>query len=225
LDSSVPPLLQPYLPLVEFLGSVLGDHCEVVLHDVRKVERSILAIKNGHISNRKVGGSLTDLALKVLKNKVNLKKDFLTNYSSKTQDGKFLRSSTFFIKDAAGDVVGMMCLNMEVSKLVQVRDLLNGMIDGPNDAATNGPLEEQPIEDLHTSIEGLTTSIILKTLSELDIPPDRMSQDEKVDIVKKLNDQGVFLIKGAVTEVATHLKISEATVYRYLNKIDAKHSH
>jgi predicted transcriptional regulator YheO len=115
---------------------------------------------------------------------------------------------------------------MEVSKLVQVRDLLNGIIDGPKKAAIIGTLtnKDQPIEDLHTSIEGLTTSIILKTLSGLDIPPDRMSQDEKVDIVRKLNDQGVFLIKGAVTEVASHLKTSEATVYRYLNKIDAKHS-
>jgi predicted transcriptional regulator YheO len=40
-----------------------------------------------------------------------------------------------------------------------------------------------------------------------------------MDIVKKLNDKGVFLIKGEVSRVAEYLKVSDATVYRYLNKI------
>lgn len=219
--------IQSFIPIVEFLGSVMGEHCEVVLHDVRNIENSIVAIKNSHISHRKLGGSLTDLALSILKNKSYLEKDFLLNYAGKTQEGKIVRSSTFFIKDEDGEVIGMLCLNMDVSKMIETRNLLDTLINGsfelsPNGLQLNGksPVEEtNPIEDFHTSIEELTTSIILKTLSEIHIPPDRMSSEEKMEVIQKLNEKGVFLIKGAVSEVATHLKSSEATIYRYLQKL------
>jgi predicted transcriptional regulator YheO len=216
-----------FIPLVEFLGSVMGSQCEVVLHDVRNIENSIVAIKNSHISNRKVGGSLTDLALSILKNKSYLEKDFLLNYAGKTQEGKIVRSSTFFIKDESGEVIGMLCLNMDVSKMIETRNLLDTLINGAMEVSSNGlqlngksPVSDtNTIEDFHTSIEDLTTSIILKTLTEMQIPPDRMSSDEKMEVIQKLNERGVFLIKGAVSEVATHLKSSEATIYRYLQKL------
>ncbi|WP_442598609.1 helix-turn-helix transcriptional regulator [Neobacillus sp. D3-1R] len=219
--------IQSFIPLVEFLGSVMGNHCEVVLHDVRNIENSIVAIKNSHISQRKVGGSLTDLALSILKNKSYLEKDFLLNYAGKTQEGKIVRSSTFFIKDENGEVIGMLCLNMDVSKMIETRHLLDTLINGTLEVPSNGlhlngkspGNETNPIEDFHTSIEELTTSIIMKTLSEVHIPPDRMSTDEKMEIIQKLNERGVFLIKGAVSEVATQLKSSEATIYRYLQKL------
>ncbi|HYK72171.1 MAG TPA: PAS domain-containing protein [Pseudoneobacillus sp.] len=219
--------IQSFIPLVEFLGSVMGDHCEVVLHDVRDIENSIVEIKNSHISHRKVGGSLTDLALSILKNKSYLEKDFLLNYAGKTQEGKIVRSSTFFIKDENGEVMGMLCLNMDVSKIIETRNLLDILINGAIEIPSNGlhlhgksPEDEtNPIEDFHTSIEELTTSIIMKTLSEAGIPSDRMSTDEKMEVIQKLNERGVFLIKGAVSEVATQLKSSEATIYRYLQKL------
>ncbi|ETI68346.1 helix-turn-helix transcriptional regulator [Neobacillus vireti] len=230
MGNHIPSQLQPYVQLVEFLGSVMGNQCEVVLHDVRNIENSIVAIKNSHISNRKVGGSLTDLALKILKNKSYVEKDFLVNYSGKTHEGKIVRSSTFFIKDDSRNVVGLLCFNMDQSKMVETRNLLDSLINGVFEVSSNG-LDlngrvpgniENPIEDFHKSIEELTTSILFKTLSETNIPPDRMSADEKIDVVKQLNEKGVFLIKGAVSEVALYLKTSEATVYRYLNKLDTK---
>ncbi|MDF2680331.1 MAG: YheO domain protein [Brevibacillus sp.] len=218
-----------YVPLVEFLGSVLGSHCEIVLHDVSNIEKSIVAIKNSHVSNRSVGGSLTDLALQILKEKSYLEKDFLINYSGKTKDGKIVRSSTFFIKDDVGNVAGMLCINMDISAMVETRNRLDEMIQGvfavsPNGLNLEGKNLESPsspIEDLHTSIEDLTTSIILKALSEMEIPPDRMSPEEKMKVVQRLSEKGVFLIKGSVSEVAKHLKTSEATVYRYMSKIES----
>ncbi|OGV55270.1 MAG: hypothetical protein A2X49_06300 [Lentisphaerae bacterium GWF2_52_8] len=45
-----------------------------------------------------------------------------------------------------------------------------------------------------------------------------MSLDEKISIVKFLNADGVFLFKDAVGKVASKLKVSEATLYRYIKK-------
>lgn len=226
----MPSAVHDYIPLVEFLGNVLGSHCEVVLHDVGTIEKSIVAIKNGQISNRKVGGSLTDLALKILKEKSYLEKDYLINYSGKTKDGKILRSSTYFIKDEQGNVTGMLCINMDISAMIEARNLLDQLIQGehPEADGTAAPIGKAgrdlmtPIEDMNTSIEDLTISLIEKTLSQIDIPPDRMSADEKMKVIQQLSEIGVFLIKGSVSEVAKALKTSEATVYRYLGKIDSQ---
>lgn len=228
MPSSHTSLLKSYVSLVEFLGNAIGPHCEVVLHDVTNLEKSIIAIKNNHISKRNVGGSITDLVLKILKNKEYLQHDYLMNYSGKTQSGKILRSSTFFIKNQEETVIGMLCFNMDVSQMVEARNVLDHLINGVPGMPLSGlqldgkELEDDsvPTEDFHTSIENLTSGIIVKTLTEFSIAPERMSADEKTAIVKKLNDQGVFLIKGAVAEVAVHLKTSEATVYRYLKQVE-----
>ena len=86
--------LNNYKPLVKFLAEVLGEKCEVVLHDLNNLENSIIAIENGHISGRKVGDPLTDLALKIVREENDLEKNYMTNYTGKTNDGKDLRSLT-----------------------------------------------------------------------------------------------------------------------------------
>lgn len=41
---------------------------------------------------------------------------------------------------------------------------------------------------------------------------------EKMVVVHRLEERGVLGMKGAVMEIARQLKISEPTVYRYLNR-------
>ena len=53
-----------YMKLVEFLGVVLGPSYEIVLYDLRREDKSIIAIANGHISGRSVGAPLTESALR-----------------------------------------------------------------------------------------------------------------------------------------------------------------
>ena len=208
-------VLDKYKLLVDFLAEVLGENCEVVLHDVNDFENSIIAIENGHISGRKVGDSLTDLALNVLKDQKKLKNDYLTNYTGKTYDGKELKSSTYFIKDE-GEVIGMLCINIDVSKYVEARDLLNSFI------GNNQNIEEQDenqdfSEKFTSSIEELIDNIIENSIGNSSIPPTRMTADEKKEITKKLDEKGVFLLKNSVSKVAKKLHTSEATIYRYLN--------
>ena len=58
--------LKPFISLVEFLGQALGPTYEIVLHDLKDPDHSIVAIANGDLSGRSIGGPLTDLALKLL---------------------------------------------------------------------------------------------------------------------------------------------------------------
>lgn len=213
--------IEDYVPLVEFLGTFLGHDCEVVLHDTSRIEDSVLAIANNHISGRKVGAPLTDLALNIVREKKYENRDFLMEYSSLTKDGKRLHSATYFIKDANAELIGMLCLNMDVTKAFKAREMINAIISNGGFENLEGPdiqSADGDEESFHENIEDLTENMVQKVISRVNIPPERMTTDEKTDIVAELNRKGVFLIKGSVSVVAQHLDTSEATIYRYMQK-------
>jgi len=209
-------ILNKYKILTEFLAEVMGEHCEIVLHDIEDFENSIVAIENNHISGRKIGDSLTDLALNVLKDEENLECNYLANYDGKTYDGKELRSSTYFIRDENEKVIAMLCINIDLSRYIEARDLLNTMIGKRNDIEENNT-DKNFAENFTSSIEELIDSMIENSIGSKSIPPNRMTAEEKKEITKKLDKRGVFLLKNSVSKVAKKLQTSEATVYRYLN--------
>ncbi|MDD9301554.1 MAG: PAS domain-containing protein [Desulfobacter sp.] len=212
-------MLQKYIPIVKFLAEALGPQFEIVLHDLKNIDQSIVAIENNQISERVVGGPATDLLLKLLKKgSTTLDTDFITNYQGCSKNGKNVKGSTLLIKDDNNKVIGALCINLDISAFVQTRNELDKLINLP----TGGDRQKnvEPIsEKLDHSIEDLTSDAIKTILVETNIPPERMSLEEKMQIIKALNQKGIFLLKGAVSEIAKHLKTSEPTIYRYLNKL------
>ena len=221
-ESGSQRVIDRYIPLVDFLGVFLGKRCEVVLHDIDVKEQSVLAIANGHISGRKVGAPLTDLSLQFVQSKKYEKSDWVMGYSTQAKDGSPLHSATYFIRENDGSLAGMLCLNMAVSELVEAKNLLEKFIDaaGLEDArAKSEVLDDKTTETFTDNIEELTEGIISSVVEQAEISPDRMTTSEKMQIMSILNERGVFLLKGAIGLVADKLAASEATIYRYLQKL------
>ena len=82
------PLLQQYIKLTEFLGLALGPDYEVALHDLANKDHSIIAIANSHISGRKLGAPLTNMALSILRDKSYERMDYHLHYYSINVNGK-----------------------------------------------------------------------------------------------------------------------------------------
>ncbi|MCE1157132.1 MAG: PAS domain-containing protein [Spirochaetia bacterium] len=211
------PLLTPFLPLIDFLADVLGKDVEVVLHDVLDINKSIIAIRNNHISGREIGSPATNLVLKILNDGNSDKVDALTNYQGVSAAGKKLRSSTYFIRDENRKIIGMLCVNFDNERLIQFRDYLDTLINFPQEKK-----QKNPVEHLSKTVDKLAYDSIEEVIETYGVEPERMTQTEKVEIIEKLNEGGVFLLKGAVSKVATRLNVSEATVYRYLNGIKGR---
>ena len=106
-------ILSLFIPFVKFLGEVLGENTEVVLHDISCPEQSIVAIEHGFHSGRAVGSSLTDFAFQVTNNKEYESEDYLVNYKAKAKGKEFI-ASTFYIKNQ-GRLIGMLCLNTDTT--------------------------------------------------------------------------------------------------------------
>ena len=207
--------VQKYIDFVDFLADFLGEDTEIVLHDMTDLESSVVAIRNGHISGRKIGAPATDLVLKIIKNEKASDQNFLANYRGTSKSGAVLKSATYFIRDDEGQIVGTICINMNIDKLMQVRKHLDKFIGFDENLERTNVVSE----NLSLSAAELTLDSINKVILALDIPPARMNQNEKLKIVNELNEMGIFLIKGAVSQVASKLKASEATIYRYLGKL------
>ncbi|WP_209559642.1 transcriptional regulator [Frigoribacterium sp. PvP032] len=234
----------PYLPLMDFLAELLGPRTEIVLHDTSDLSRSIVALTNGHVSGRSVGGPATDLVLKVLQNHEHDDRDYLANYLAESRTGGTFRSSTFFIRDASGDVVGMLCLNIDDEPLTRARDLLaaitattglvkgaeaggagtaggTGGTGGGEGAGSGGRATSTAgvAERLSTNVDELALDGVARIVAAQGVEPHRMTPDEKVAAVRELERAGVFLLKGAVAQVADALHVSEPTVYRYVKQV------
>lgn len=209
-------LLDRFVPLAHFLGAFLGPDCEVVLHDARNIEQSVRVIVNGHISGRQPGAPMTDLALRFIKERTWETEDFVQGYKTNSRDGRQMHSGTLFIQDDQGGLAGMLCVNLDESRLVQAKALIDGMLNGRKMMEERSEVHE---ETFSASLEDLTGKMIVEVISGRGIPAEQMSPEVKQAIVQELNDKGVFLLKGAVAQVAQKLAASEPTIYRYLQKV------
>ena len=205
--------LNNYIGFVDFLADFLGEDVEIVLHDMTDLENSVVAIRNSHISGRGIGAPATDLVLRILKNAKYDDYKYLTNYSGTSSNGKLLKSATYIIRNDKNKIVGMLCINMDVSKMQMMKNYLDKMISFDNEN------NEAISEKLSQSSQEMTLHTINSVVNDFGVSPDRMDQEEKIAVVSELNDKGVFLIKGSVIQVAEALRVSVATIYRYLGKL------
>ncbi|BEP29909.1 helix-turn-helix transcriptional regulator [Helicovermis profundi] len=211
MEKKLHPILKSYIPLVNGLAETFGNNCEVVLHDFTNLQNSIVAIANGHITGRDIGSPMTELSLnKVTNGKTD--KDSI-NYTEKSMDGRVLKSSTMFIKDEFEKVIGCFCLNFDITELVAARNVMNGImkVTKENEYVKN-------IDNVN-KVNDVLMDIVNDTIEAKGKPVAYLSKDEKVSIVQKLDNQGAFLIKGAIDYVAKVLCVSRYTIYNYLDEI------
>jgi len=203
------PILERYRALVHVVAQTFGNNCEVVLNDFSNMQNSIIEIANGHVTGRSVGSPLPEHSLKrISEGRV----EDVINYTGKSAEGRVLKSSTTFIKDDNGKVIGCFCINFDMTELVVAQKVLNDIMN----VSTSAVKENAP--KAHT-INDVLTDLVARTIEAVGKPVAYLTKEEKVQIVDKLDNQGAFLIKGAIDYVAKVLCVSRYTIYNYLDEI------
>ncbi|NIH88401.1 aminotransferase class V-fold PLP-dependent enzyme [Amycolatopsis granulosa] len=189
-------VLSALVPAVDGLAAMLGPGNEVVLHDLSKLPDSIIAIA-GEITGRTPGGPMTDLLLGLVRRGTT---HDLTNYETHGPDGRPIRSSTIFLRDADGVAIGCLCVNSEV---------------------TRGPATEVRTESFPPDVDSLQRFLVDRAVAQTGIPVGLMKKKHKAAVVRELEEAGFFLIKDAVDFLAGELEVTRYTIYNYLNEIRA----
>ena len=221
--------VRTYIKLTEFLGQLLGPDYEVALHDVSNKDCSIIAIANGHISGRTIGAPLTSASLQAIASRDYEKADFRSNYTGIAANGKLLRSSTFYIKEADGKLVGLLCINFDDSRYRDISTSILKLCHPDAFVSSNFALSEKAYqaaeqqqgvhESFQNSISELTDDVLLQTLKQKGVPADQLTKRERIELIEELDGKGFFLLKGAIKQVSDLINCSPTTIYRHLNKI------
>ena len=204
------PYLKAVLQSAEGLSLILGSRYEVILHDLSHVESSIVAIY-GNVTNRKVGGPATNYLLQLLKTYGDEAPNSL-NYQNVLPDGRVLRSSTIFIRDDKGHIIGSLCINQELTDFIVASKLMQELT-----AFQRPSTEEEHVEEFFAhDINDVMENMVRTELELLQKPVAYMQKEDKLAVVQRMESKGIFDVKGAVEYVAERLGVTNYTVYNYL---------
>lgn len=203
------------------LAVQFGDSCEIVIHDLKaeQLEHSVVHIENGHVTGRKLGDGPSRVVFDALSNPPAKIKDRLS-YLTKTEDGRILKSSTMFIRGDAETVEYIFSLNYDITALLSIENAVHSLITTQKETQIreNGISDDdsQPQPILH-NVTDLLDSLIEQALNLVGKPVAAMNKDDKIKVVKYLNDAGAFLITKSGDRVASLLGISKFTLYNYMD--------
>lgn len=193
--------------LVKGIARQFGSNCEVVLHDLKRpYESTIVAIENGHVTNRKVGDPGTNLGLELLRGSVENGNKF--NYITQTKDGRLLRSTSIYLQNEQGKTIGALCINFDITELTMAKKAI--------DSITQRDVQPEYKEAFVNDVNELLDMLIQEAQDVIAKPVAMMSKEDKIEFIQHLDRRGAFLIKKSGERVCNYLNISKYTLYNYL---------
>jgi predicted transcriptional regulator YheO len=208
-------VLQTFAPVMRAVAATGGPGCEVVLHNLDgadvDLQHTIMAIENGHVTGRQVGGPSTSLGLDVMQTRQEDHDAF--GYRGFTADGRELRCSSVYFHNRAGDIIASLCINVDISAVQQAKALLDALLPQPEPHAPASP-DEYFGQDL----KSVTDAMIVEAIREVGKPVTQMSREEKIGVLERLEARGVTQMRKSVETIAMRLGISRVTAYAYLDE-------
>ncbi|ATO30150.1 DNA-binding protein [Bacillus atrophaeus] len=210
-------VLESIIPIAKSTAKMFGSNCEVVIHDLTNPQASVMFTVNNHVTGREIGQSFDHLVKTVLQSE-DFKEDYLAGYTFVTEDKRTIRSSTSLIRDSKQKVIGAFCINFDVEALNQMQQFMNTFLSTQVEVQEN---ETKPDDDIE-NVEGIVDQLIQQIIQNSVHPV--MKRHEKIELIRFMDEKGIFLMKGSVEKVASLLGISKVTVYSYLDEIKNKSS-
>ena len=213
-ETPMHPKLEAIAQVIPSIQKMLGHRYEFILHDLSHVEDSIIQLE-GDVTHRKVGGPATNYLLQLIREQGD-EAENKVNYKTVLPDGRVLRCSTMFIRDDEGGILGSLCFNQDLTDYIVARGLLE-------DVTSFGPPEgEPPKETFAQDVSEVMESVVDAEVALIQKPVAYMQKEDKLSVVARLEQKGIFAIKNAVEYAAECLGVSNFTVYNYLKEVRGK---
>ena len=181
------------------VAKAFGSRCEVSLHDLTHLERSIIKIANGHVTGRTVGSAISEHGLKQYK---------------ATEDGRHLKSTSMVFKNDMGQPILALTINFDVTDIVNL-DMAMKDIFGITDEDFREELVDTFGGEAVSTMNGIADNVIQRAGKAI----QAMTRQDRIGVVAQLEDQGFFLIKGAAKFIARKLGVAASTIYSYLHML------
>lgn len=205
-----PKLLEQIMNLLQ---NHFGNKCEIVLHDLTNdYSKTIVDIRNGHITNRQIGGCGSNLGLEVLSGSVVDGDRF--NYITHTVNGKTLRSSSIYIKNDSGIPIASICINYDITDTIKLEGILKEF--------NNYNIVSEQQEVFAQDVTALLDFLIEEGQRRVGKDVKAMNKEERIQLIGYLDSKGAFLITHSSEKICEILGISRFTFYNDLDGIRNK---
>lgn len=197
-------------PVIEGIAATFGRSCEVVLHDYRDPERSVVAVA-GSVTGRVPGDAMSEIGLRVLGAGADARNE--VGYLTRAQDGRLLKCTTLPLRDVDGTVIGALCVNIDVSAINRATGVLSdllGLSSAEDTAATT---------NFSGDLDQVVESLVERAERAHAVPVAALGRDERLVLVRSLNEAGVFSLRGAPARIAKRLGISRTGLYNDLAEL------
>lgn len=191
-------------PACAAIAALLAPHAEVVLHDADRDQ--ILAIWNP-MSARKPGDPSF---LGELDRMTPAPNGVYGPYEKTLADGRRISSVSAIMPDAEGRPAALLCVNLDRTPLEQAAALLIGFA---------APVVERPEPLFEHDWTERVNEIVGAFVRERQRPTDRLTRQDRLDVLAELSQIGIFGVRGAVPVVARALRISRSTLYTLLSEL------
>lgn len=187
------------------IAKTFGDNCEVVVHDLKnELENTIVYIKNGHVSKRKLGDGASALVLDAI-NHTDVHHEDKLNYI--IRDGeKHIKCSSLFFNEKT-ELRYILSINFDISHLIKTQEAINDLIIHE---------AEEKFDGYPVDVNDMLDRLIFQSVEKVGKPIDEMNYKEKSVAIKFLDECGAFLIKKAGDKVADVFGISKYTIYNHM---------
>ncbi|WP_369197982.1 helix-turn-helix transcriptional regulator [Streptomyces djakartensis] len=214
LDAERDAILAAMTPVVDGIAATFGPVCEVVLHDYRAPEKSVVAVA-GSVTGRTVGGAMSEIGMRVLAGGDEAGDEL--NYVTRTRGGGLVKSSTMVLRDSTGAVFGALCVNLDIGAVGAAHRLLGALVGADTVPA------EVPTTTFGNDIDSVVDALVEAHRSKQRGSWAELDRAERLELFGGLDARGVFAVRGAVEQVAGRLGISRASAYSYLSQARAAH--
>jgi predicted transcriptional regulator YheO len=119
--------------IAEGISRTLGDGCEVVVNDHSRPDAAIVWIR-GNLTGRRVGDPITSFGLRRILG-LETKQD-VYNLLVRTERGQILKKSTIFLRTPDDQVIGSLCINIDITGLLALHDGLRSLCHVEPEAST-----------------------------------------------------------------------------------------
>lgn len=224
---TIRPELAPWIRFADALARMQGPSTEIVLHDLTNPAHSVVYVVNGDITDRKVGQGVRHLV-----------PEMLTSHEGKPigpwwfrYRTKLIRATTELIYDRAGEIIGALCVNEDVTGEERLFLSLEGRLPGLTmtdlkaDGDTAGLIKpETSVKDAELSgkpdsVRKTVFRLISETAAQKAYAEAKTNRDVRRRLVRDLKERDVFLLKGSIEELARLLGLSKVTIYSDLDAL------
>ncbi len=204
-------LMAQYKATAMFLAEALPDTWKVLLFDLSEKK---LPIVIQYRATKKQVDVLRRYLQKAMKSSRAMENGMLTNRGDLDMNEHISKMSVQFLRDSDGKAVGALVLYIDLVPFLAAGSYLESLLKlnlTNLDEAQPAPAEGVTAEP--------TLDLIDKMVYDFTDAPDRLTPDEKMELIIDLYDSGVLDLKGSVAKTAEALRMSEQSIYRYIAKL------